>query len=155
MYILPCTIQIGRVCRAGFAWLSCRAGAVFVVPSSSCRGRHHLAVPSCCQHLLAVLSCHLATSCLAAACCVSPLPSLEGAARRVLRRRSVILQRYTAALYCLALVPSSSRVAAVDEKLLYCLAGPLLRARSSCATAMDESSNTSSKEVVYLVYTLS
>jgi hypothetical protein len=36
-----------------------------------------------------------------------------------------------AALYCLAIVPSSSRVAAVDEKVLYYLAGLMLPARSS------------------------
>jgi hypothetical protein len=57
-----------------------------------------------------------------------------------------------AALYCLAVVLSSSRVAAVNEKVLYYLARPPLPVRSSCATAMDESSNTSPKEIVYLVY---
>jgi hypothetical protein len=43
-------------------------------------------------------------------------------------------------------------VAAVNEKVSYCLAGPPLPARSSCVAAMDESSNTSPKKVVYLVY---
>jgi hypothetical protein len=57
-----------------------------------------------------------------------------------------------AALYYLAVVSSSSRVAVVDEKVSYCLAGPPLLARSSCVAAMDESSNTSPKKVVYLVY---
>jgi hypothetical protein len=57
-----------------------------------------------------------------------------------------------AALYCLAVVPSSSRVTAVDEKVLYYLAGLMLPARSSCVAAMDESSNTSPKKIVYLVY---
>jgi hypothetical protein len=56
-------------------------------------------------------------------------------------------------LYCLAVVPSSNRVAAVDEKVLYYLAGLMLSARSSCIAAMDESSNTLRK--LFTLYILS
>jgi hypothetical protein len=54
-----------------------------------------------------------------------------------------------AALYCFTVVRSSSRVTVVDEKVLYCLVGPPLP-RSFYAAAMDESSNISHKEVVYV-----
>jgi hypothetical protein len=139
----------------GFAWPSCRAGAVFVMPSSSCRGRHRLTVPSCCA--VAVLPFRRAVLPPTPSCC-AVLPSchvLLGRRCLLCLAAAISLKEQLDAscgvveLHCLAVVLSSSRVAAVDKKVLYCLAGPPLP-RSSCAAAMDESSNISHKEVVYV-----